>query len=157
MEENKGITVEMLVSVYNDLSKKMAADRFKAFAHHLRTHDLTLNQYSILSYIERNSTCLSIQLAQYLNLKAASITYLVDSLEKKGLVQRVNNPEDRRSQRIELTEDGNNIVSYPIDNYIANTFFEDMNQDDREILYLMARIMNKKIFLKEESKNQLDD
>lgn len=139
-----GITVDMLVRVYNDLTKKMANTRFKSFASHLRNHELTLNQYSILSYIERENACSSIQLAQYLNLKAASITYLVDSLEKKGLVKRVNNPEDRRSQRIQLTENGSSIVSYSIDNSLAITFFEDLDQDDREILYLMARIMNKK-------------
>ncbi|MEC2056399.1 MarR family transcriptional regulator [Peribacillus psychrosaccharolyticus] len=144
MKENMEITVDMLVSVYTDLTKKLANTRFKAFASHLRNHELTLNQYSILSYIERENACSSIQLAQHLNLKAASITYLVDALEKKGLVKRVNNPEDRRSQRIQLTEDGTSIASYSVDNSFAITFFEDMDQDDREILYLMARIMNKR-------------
>ncbi|MGE7604389.1 MarR family winged helix-turn-helix transcriptional regulator [Peribacillus sp. NPDC097675] len=155
MEENTGITIDMLVSVYNDLAKKMANDRFKAFASHLRKHELTLNQYSILSYIERNNACTSIQLAQHLNLKAASITYLVDSLEKKELIKRVENPEDRRSQLIQLTEDGYSVVSYSVDNSHASRLFEEMDQDDREMLYMMARIMNKKIFRKVE--NQHDD
>lgn len=153
--DKNGITIDMLVSAYNDLAKNMAHDRFKAFACHLREHDLTLNQYSILNYIERNQACLSIQLAQHLNLKAASITYLVDSLEKKELIIRVENPEDRRSHLIQLTKDGQRVVSYSIDNSHTSRLFEQMDQDDREMLYVMARMMNKKIFSKAE--NQHDD
>jgi DNA-binding MarR family transcriptional regulator len=157
LKENEGITVDMLLNAYNDLSKKMASDRFKAFAAHLRKHDLTLNQYSILSYIERSNACLSIQLAQYLNIKPASITYLVDSLEKRGLVKRIENPGDGRSNLINLTDEGHVVVSYFIDQTITTKFFEEMDQDDREILYLMAKIINKKIFPKSNSTDQLDD
>ncbi|MGE7662567.1 MarR family winged helix-turn-helix transcriptional regulator [Peribacillus sp. NPDC097197] len=157
MEENKGITVDMLISVYNDLAKKMANNRLKAFASHLRKQELTLNQYSILSYIERKNACLSIQLAQHLNLKAASITYLVDSLEKKELVIRVENPLDKRSQLIQLTDAGYSVVSYSVDDSHASKIFEEMDLEDREVLYLMVKIMNKKVFSKAESNDRLDD
>lgn len=135
----------MLVDVYNDLSKKMASHRFKALAEHLREHEMTLNQYSILSIIQHSGACLSIQLAQTLKLKAASITYLVDSLEKRELVKRVENPEDRRSQYIHLTDAGREIIYFTQNHEIVTKFFEQLNEDDTEILYIMMRMLNRKI------------
>ena len=40
----------------------------------------------------------------------AAITRLLDQLERKGLIQRSPNPDDRRSVRIELTETGRDLA-----------------------------------------------
>lgn len=141
----KDITLDMLLGVYNDLARKMASHRFKALADHLRMHELSLNQYSILSLVERNGACLSIHLAQDLQLKAASITYLVDSLEKRGLVKRVENTEDRRSHFVQLTKEGQEIIPIPEMNSIATDFFEHLNTDDQEMLYMMMRFLERKL------------
>lgn len=139
------ITIDMLLEVYNDLSKKMSSHRIQALADHLRESDLTLNQYFILNVIQLNGPCLSIYLAQMLKLKAASITYLVDSLEKKGLVKRVDNPEDRRSHHICLTDEGISVISFPIDNTALAQFFEKMDNEEVEMLYFMMRLLKKKL------------
>lgn len=41
-----------------------------------------------------------------MNVTAANVTYLIDGLEKEGLVKRVPNPADRRATFVELTDDG---------------------------------------------------
>ena len=45
-------------------------------------------------------------LADRLGITTGTLTVTVDKLEKAGLVQRVANPEDRRSWLIELTSEG---------------------------------------------------
>lgn len=145
MKEKYDITADELLSVYNDLSVKLASYRFKTFANHLRNCDLTLNQFSILSIILRNGACTSIHLAQYLKLKAASITYLVDSLEKRELVKRINNPEDGRSHLVSLTDAGKEVAYFTPDNTSAAKFFEELSLDDKELLYVTMRILNRKL------------
>ncbi|MCM3729963.1 MarR family transcriptional regulator [Neobacillus cucumis] len=145
MNQENDITVDMLLAAYDNLSKKMSIHRFRNFANHLRNHELNLNQFSILVNILRNGACSSIQLAHHLKLKAASITYLVDSLEKRKLVKRINNPEDGRSHLINLTDAGREVAYYNSDNKDAAKFFEWLNLDDKELLYVAMRILNRKL------------
>jgi len=46
------------------------------------------------------------ELAQRLGITTGTLTVTVDKLEKKGLVTRIQNSEDRRSWRVALTEAG---------------------------------------------------
>ena len=145
MNNQHDITVDMLLDVYSELSKKMTGQRIRALTDHLREHEMSLNQFFILNIIERDGACLSNHLARELKLKAASITYLVDSLEKKGLVERLENPSDLRSHFITITEKGHEVSSYPFEQSLAADFFSTLSQDDIEVLYVMMRIMNRKL------------
>jgi DNA-binding MarR family transcriptional regulator len=45
-------------------------------------------------------------LAQHLGVDRTVMTYLIDDLERAGLVERRPDPADRRARRVLLTEDG---------------------------------------------------
>ncbi|WP_405836128.1 MarR family winged helix-turn-helix transcriptional regulator [Streptomyces sp. NBC_01518] len=51
------------------------------------------------------------ELAQRLGVEASHVTRMVQQLQKSGYVTRVPDPDDRRAQRIELTEAGRKAVS----------------------------------------------
>jgi DNA-binding MarR family transcriptional regulator len=46
------------------------------------------------------------KLAEYCNLSTGAMTNRLDNLERDGLVQRLPDPDDRRSLQVELTEKG---------------------------------------------------
>src|SRR6476620_2992316 len=50
------------------------------------------------------------RLAKGLMLSSAGITSRIDRLERRGLVRRLDDPDDRRGVIIELTDDGRNVV-----------------------------------------------
>ncbi|MFD4561216.1 MarR family winged helix-turn-helix transcriptional regulator [Streptomyces sp. NPDC058469] len=50
------------------------------------------------------------ELAHRLGVEASHVTRTVQQLQKSGYVTRVPDPDDRRAQRIELTEAGRNAV-----------------------------------------------
>jgi len=50
------------------------------------------------------------ELGQRLIVTRATVTGVVDSLERRGYVRRVPNPADRRSVLVELTADGRRVV-----------------------------------------------
>lgn len=133
------------MDTFNELEQKLSNYRIKAFMDHLRNHELTLNQFSILTKIHREGSCLSVHLAQYLEIKAASITYLVDSLEQRGYVTRIDNPEDRRSHRITLTDKGIDVLFIPEMNQSVKQQFEQLDEEDKEMVYLSIRLLNRKL------------
>ncbi|MFD7300090.1 MarR family winged helix-turn-helix transcriptional regulator, partial [Streptomyces pharetrae] len=50
------------------------------------------------------------ELAQRLGVEASHVTRTVPQLEKAGYVSRVPDPDDRRAQRIRLTQEGRRAI-----------------------------------------------
>ena len=68
--------------------------------------DLTPPQYFVLTLLwERDGRPFK-ELAAAANCSPATMTGIVDTLERKGLVAREPNPDDRRSLLVKLTEAG---------------------------------------------------
>jgi DNA-binding MarR family transcriptional regulator len=68
---------------------------------------LTTQQHAILMAIKLSSTPPSlIQIADWVDRHANSITLIVDRMEKSGLVKRTRNIQDRRSYNLIMTAKG---------------------------------------------------
>jgi MarR family transcriptional regulator for hemolysin len=62
--------------------------------------------FMILALVERETCHSQAAIAERLGLDKTNLTYLLDGLEKAGLVIRITDPEDRRSRHINLTPQG---------------------------------------------------
>lgn len=62
--------------------------------------------YQVLAACGREGPRTQLALAHQLGLDRTVMTYLLDDLQKDGLVERRPDPADRRARRVELTEDG---------------------------------------------------
>lgn len=60
------------------------------------------------------------QLFSSLMLTSGAITYRIDELVKKGLVERTPDPKDRRGQRVRLTNYGKETVDAAVGAHIQN-------------------------------------
>jgi DNA-binding MarR family transcriptional regulator len=49
------------------------------------------------------------KLSKYLGLSTGAMTNRLDNMERRGLIRRLDDPEDRRGVLIELTDDGNRL------------------------------------------------
>ncbi len=72
----------------------------------LKNHDLTVEQLHILKQLYLAAGQTQSQLCEGVGKSPANITRILDRLEKKGRVNRKNNPGDRRSTLVFLTEEG---------------------------------------------------
>lgn len=74
--------------------------------HDFRRWDLTSSQFSIISYLmdHKDEKTMQRDLEQTFRLKNPTVTGILNLLEDKGLIQRIQNPTDRRSNFIVLTE-----------------------------------------------------
>jgi len=68
--------------------------------------DITVDQWGILNLLWEADGQTPVELARRADKDKPNVTRLLKILEDKGLVTREPDPEDRRSQRIRLTEAG---------------------------------------------------
>jgi DNA-binding MarR family transcriptional regulator len=76
----------------------------------LKAARLTPPQYFILSLLAEKDGQPFKDLAEALACTRATVTGIVDTMEKKGLVVRRPNPEDRRSLLLKLTDKGKSLL-----------------------------------------------
>lgn len=136
------------MDMYRELSDKMTRHRVVSFLSHLRKNDLTMNQYKILSLIEQQGPWLPNRLAEHMELKAATITYLVDALEQRGLVIRTPNPSDGRSHFVNFTAEGRQLVldARSEGDYAVMESFKQLDEDEADNLYILLRLLGRKLF-----------
>jgi DNA-binding MarR family transcriptional regulator len=118
-----------------------AADLFlDADTRALRKHGLSTAARILLATLEGAHEPLSQSvLAERLFITGASVSSLVDTLERKGLVRRVKSAADRRVAHVELTD-----AAYPvIDAYLSEVTalhaheFAGLDAEERETLVLL--------------------
>lgn len=95
------------------LSKEIAVElnltgcKLKQFMAAMLKHrniDLTPEQFLLIDLLWNHGSMSQQQLADRMQKDKNSVTKLVDAIERKGLVNRCQNPQDRRSNTIVLTE-----------------------------------------------------
>jgi DNA-binding MarR family transcriptional regulator len=76
------------------------------------------------------------EVATKLNITSATVTFLVDGLQKDGLVDRLTNEADRRSVHVELTPKGLEVCERLIPEmaHMAATFCEGFLPEEKDVL-----------------------
>ena len=121
------------------------ADLFRdADTRGLRQHGLSIPARILLATLEGAGEPLSHSaIAERLFVTGASVTSLVDTLERKGLVRRIQDASDRRVVLVELTDAAQPVI----DSYLADVttlhahMFAGLDEHEREtLMVLLAKV-----------------
>lgn len=95
-------------------------------------HGLTRGRLDLLMRLKWGGDAPLGELAQQLHVSARNVTGLVDHLERDGLVERVPDPNDRRSVRAHLTDAGLETVDAVWRDMLESTLamLEGFEQED---------------------------
>ncbi len=96
--------------------------------------DITIEQWSILICLHSCETKSQYELAEMTYKDKVSVTKIVDNLEKRNLVYRALDKNDRRRKKIFLTEEGKNLIP-KLRKIAISTLqegFADINSEDIE-------------------------
>ncbi len=93
---------------------------------HLIPEDITSTQAKVLFQIYHFKFDRPSQIGKSLNVDNSAITRMLDRLEKKGLLIRIPDPNDRRSIVIQLTENGVEAVKRSLP--LARNAIEELTQ-----------------------------
>lgn len=104
--------------------------------------DIAPSQARALGVLARHGTMRLRDLTDHLHIAARSTTEVVDALEDRGLVERVQDPADRRATLVALTDAGTSTAAAIQDarDAEAQAFFGALDESDREHL---TRILEK--------------
>jgi len=72
--------------------------------------DLTMQQLRVIGFIAKEPGLAGHELGNRLGVSAPTASGLVDRLVEKGLLQRVDDPDDRRVRRLHVTTEGLDLI-----------------------------------------------
>ncbi|MDK2867444.1 MAG: MarR family transcriptional regulator, transcriptional regulator for hemolysin [Clostridiales bacterium] len=130
--------------VTSSTSKNVTDD----FNRRLEMHGSTRIQWIALYFLYVAEVPISQkQLAQQMNIQAPSAARLVDRMERDGLVDRIENPEDKRMKFIRLTETGKKVAVdlMPIGQYFSDLLLRDIPEHEIEIFLKVLNQLNQNI------------
>jgi DNA-binding MarR family transcriptional regulator len=79
---------------------------FRDFTASLAEHDMTPTLFGTLVLVEANPGLKQADLARALQLDRSTVVTVIDTLERRGLVERRRAVDDRRSNAVTLTAEG---------------------------------------------------
>ena len=107
--------------------------------------DLNLTQASLLLFVDDNGPQRQTDLARRLGLGRAAAGVTVDQLERRGLVERQPDPDDRRAWRVTMTPEGKELVGplLEIDRVFRARLRDGIPRSDRQQLaQLLVRVQD---------------
>ena len=128
--------VEKLVREVNML-------QFSTFHQTLSQFWLGKGQPPILKYLSLNDGCKQSELAQREHVTAATITVMLQTMEKNGLIVRKSDEKDLRIMRVYITDKGRG-VQQKCDEAIENLEKEIYADFSQEELDAFRRLLTKK-------------
>ena|SRR3990172_2004113 len=88
-----------------------ASDSVTARIHrHLSSAGLTISQFGVLEALYHLGPLSQSEIAKKVLKSTGNITMVIDNLEKRGLVKRERNREDRRYYAVRMTAEGKKLI-----------------------------------------------
>jgi MarR family 2-MHQ and catechol resistance regulon transcriptional repressor len=103
---------------------------------HLRDEGLTGSQFGVLEALLHLGPLCQREIGNKILKTGGNMTLVIDNLEKRGLVERVQDEEDRRYLKIHLTDQGMDLISrvFPVHAATAEEVFAVLNKQEQEQL-----------------------
>jgi MarR family transcriptional regulator for hemolysin len=127
----------------------MTEEIAKRFSQH--GYGLSAQDFGILFRLSQQQPMTQVDIAAVMMRDKTTITRRIDSLDKKGLVARAANPDDRRCFHIKLTSQGTTAleVLIPLVRDFQHEVQRDVSEEDKMItMQTLQRISNTLIEMK---------
>lgn len=111
------------LDVYIKLSRAAEAVTVRV-NRHLRAEKLTISQFGVLEALHHLGPMHQNQLGEKILKSGGNMTLVIDNLEKRGLVERGQDPEDRRCVTVQLTKNGEDLIKQIFLRHVANVVEE---------------------------------
>lgn len=111
--------------------------------HLMKTAGLTAPQMLILQTLRDQGDAIISDVANQISLSQATVTSILDRLEKRGLVMRERSRQDKRKVFACLTEAGNDLIRnapMPLQDYFIRQFSDLQDWEQTQIISALQRV-----------------
>lgn len=100
----------------------------------IRSYGLNATEFGVLEFLYNKGSHPLQQIGDHILITSGTITYVIDKLEKKGLIIRRSCDKDRRIIYAEITETGRNKMSEILPSHYTtfNEAFEGLTPTEKE-------------------------
>lgn len=123
------------------LLARMGSLTARSWTAFLAAHDLTQGQYTVLVTLNERGPLGQRRLAELVAVDARNIVAVLDSLARRGLIERQPDETDRRRRLVALTEAGATLVQELADKAAQEQeeFLKPLGRDERADLNRLLR------------------
>ncbi|NLY76836.1 MAG: MarR family transcriptional regulator [Tissierellia bacterium] len=100
----------------------------------MRRYGINPTEFAVLELLYNRGEQPIQKIGKKILLASSSITYVIDQLEKKGLVKRIDCPEDRRSKLATITDEGKQFMdeAFPKHEERIDQIFSHMTEEEMD-------------------------
>lgn len=112
----------------------------------ISTYGMRTSDFTILEALYHKGRQTIREISEAVLINTGSITYVIDKLENKGLLERSNCADDRRVVYIQITNQGKELMDdiFPKHQRVIEEIFEDVSIEDKQILIdVLKKVGNK--------------
>jgi DNA-binding MarR family transcriptional regulator len=100
--------------ILRDWTDMFMARSMKGLAHYLRARGFSMQQFFMLMQLHHRGQCGISDLSGRMEISSAAASQQVDKLFQLGLIDRVEDPSDRRAKQISLSDKGRELLEVSI-------------------------------------------
>ena len=115
----------------------------EAFDARLKPLDLNLTQASLLAYVAEFGATTQTRLAEQMGTGRASMGSVIDGLQRRCLVERHPDPDDRRVWRVDITPEGRELAALvvSVDEVLRRELRHGIGREERQALsWVLTRL-----------------
>jgi DNA-binding MarR family transcriptional regulator len=131
---------------------RLGREARRRFTQILTLWNLNPSHYGILFLLEEIDQASQQQLAQHLTIDRANMVDLLDLLEKRGFVERTQDPVDRRRHAVKLTSSGREEIRQmrqAVDKLDQEEFFVGLDSQEQATLHALLIKLFKSLIAEE--------
>lgn len=138
----------MLNNEIRVLLDKISSQTRRNHNHLLHELNLHVGQDNLLCQLWRTDGLTQVELSNKLNCEAPTVTNMLSALEKRKLITRKKDPNDKRTNRIYLTEAGKTIETSVTEMWRnqQDKLLADITLDEKMFLRRLLKQMEKNLF-----------
>ncbi len=108
---------------------------------------LNITEFSVLEVLYLQGKQTIQQIGNSILISSGSMTYVIDKLEHKGLLNRNACPDDRRVIHVILTEDGIGLMQKIMPNHrdLVNYMFGSLTDNESEAMVKLLKKVSKRV------------
>jgi len=115
----------------------------KTIKEDILSYDLNPTEFSVMELLYNKGEQPIQLIGKKILIASSSITYVIDRLEEKGLVERVPDKKDRRVTLIELNESGRKKMDNIFPRHSESIFelYDDFSEEEiQELIHLLKKV-----------------
>lgn len=109
----------------------------------IKSYEMHTSEFTVLEALYHKGRQTVRQISDAVLISSGSITYVIDKLETKKLLERINCKEDRRVVYIQITEHGKQFMDeiFPKHKEVIKGIFSDITEEEKVVLIdLLKRV-----------------